>query len=94
MNSLTEFCLLNSISNKLVALNSNPQAESSKLNLYKIEMNINQNLYSIFNKTNLGSNLYSVVEKPISLIEKLLNRSVLKRFFAESPKVNLFSINL
>jgi hypothetical protein len=54
----------------------------------------NQNLYSNSKSRNLGNNLYSVIDVPMSLIEKFLNFSVLKRFLPVSPKVNLFSISL
>ena len=53
-----------------------------------------QNLYSIFKSTNLGSNLYSAVDVPISLTEKFLNLLVLKRFLPKNPKVSLFSMSL
>ncbi len=53
-----------------------------------------QNLYSAFKSTNLGNSLYSVVDVPISLAEKFLNLSVLKRFLPVTPKVSLFSLSL
>ena len=54
----------------------------------------NQNRYSNSKSRNLGNNLYSVVDVPISLTKKFLNFSVLNRFLPVIPKVSLFSISL